>query len=280
MPGHTRSWSGRVPPASQKLFGRVFVHTDVQTTLSMKTTFTPIPLLVLAIWASASSTVLAQLVPVATDGHMEVGREYIPLSSDSIDVELGFDGMHDDRYVFDFVVVNRTTDTLTIRPTEFYYVLLDSATADSSRLPPRMAYHPERIIHHYRKSIEEGYDDQELHALIGLIDAGIGLLAHTTALIVTEDPGHIVDAVFNTIGTAGYYLEQDLQIGRQIHSIEEEKEVVEQEILRNSELPPGKVLSGFVFFPGHREPGCLMFCFPFEDQLFQFVYEQYPGASR
>lgn len=246
----------------------------------MKANFSPLPLLVLAIWAFAFVSLRAQLVPVAPPGHVEMGREYIPLSSDSIDVELGFDGMHGNRYVFDFVVVNRTGDTLTIRPTEFYYVLLDSATSDSSKLPPRMAYHPERIIHHYRKSIEKGYDDQEFNSLIGLIDAGIGLLAHTTALVVTEDPGHIIDAVFNTIGTAGYYLEQDLQIGRQIHSIEEEKEVVEQEIMRNAELPPGKVLSGFVFFPRHRDPGCLMFCLPFNDQLFQFVYEQYPVASR
>jgi len=54
----------------------------------------------------------------------------------------------------------------------------------------------------------------------------------------------------------------------------EEEEVVKQELLRKGTIPPGKVLSGYVFFPGYDEPGYLMFCIPAEDQEFQFVYRQ------
>ena len=79
----------------------------------------------------AGPRVITRLTPEAPEGHYEMGREYISLSSDSITTELGFDGFHGENLVFDFVVVNGTDRALTLDPTDFYYVTLDSARADS-----------------------------------------------------------------------------------------------------------------------------------------------------
>jgi hypothetical protein len=222
----------------------------------------------------APPRVVTQLTPEAPEGHIEMGREYITLNSDSIIVELGYDGTHGDYLVFDFVVINKTTHPLQINPSDFYFELLDSATADTTKFPPRMAIHPERIIQRYDKTLEAKEDEKAINTLFGFIEAGVDLLAHTSAFIATEDPGYMMDAVFSTLGTADHYIRRERQIGNEIHRISDEKEVVREEIFRVSQLPPGKVLSGYVYFPKEPGAGCLMFCFPVEDLLFQFVYNQ------
>jgi len=59
----------------------------------------------------------------------------IPLESEQIAVEMGFDGIQDEYLVFDFVVFNSLADTLTLLPKDFYYVVLDSANDIFSPIP-------------------------------------------------------------------------------------------------------------------------------------------------
>jgi len=217
---------------------------------------------------------VTQLTPEAPDGHYEMGREYISLSNDSIDVELGYDGIHGENLVFDFVVVNKSPGELFINPSDFYYVFLDSSTADSSKLPPRMALHPERVLYHYDETLEAKSGEKNVNSFLGILEAGFGLVANTTAFLATDNPGYIVDAVFSTLGSAGYYVTQDKMISEDISIIKEEKDIVKEEIFRLSHLPAGKVVSGYVYFPQNPDSGYYMFCFPVEDQLFQFVYHQ------
>lgn len=234
-----------------------------------------LPVILLITASCAPPRVVTRLEPEAPEGHYEQGREYIPLNNDEISVELGFDGIYGDYLVFDFVMVNnRATDTVMVNPLDFYYVTLETPTSDSSLFPPRMAIHPERIIHHYEQQLEEGEDRKEFNTILGVIDAGLGLLANTTAFVATENPGYITDAIFQTLGTADYYVANNRAIGASIEAIREESEIVREEIFRSVRIPPHSVASGFVYFPRYEDEGYLMFCFPAEDQMFQFVYNQ------
>ena len=231
-------------------------------------------LLFLFLWSCTVPRVVTQISPEAPEGNYAMGREYISLGSDGIDVELGFDGIYGENLVFDFVVINGTEETFSIRPKDFYYVLLDSAAADSSMLPPRMAVHPEKVLLNYDQKIEDKEGEKDANSFLGFLDAGIGLLATTAAFITTENPAYIVDAVFNTIGTAEHYISQDKQIKSDMEMINEEKKLVSEEIFRRCLVVPGEVISGYVYFPEHDDTGYYMFCFPVKDQLFQFVYNQ------
>jgi hypothetical protein len=233
-------------------------------------------LLAITLWICSCATPQNgfRLSPVAPEGVYEMGREYISLNNAGIQVELGFDGNFEGTLVFDLVVVNNTPHALSFTPQDFYYVLLDSADADSSGLPPRMAVHPDRIIQLYDRSMEKKENDKNINTLFGFIETGIGIINGASAFLSTENPVAIVDAVFHTVGTAGYYVSRDQWISRDLEQIDHEKEVVREEILRMGQVPPGMVASGFVFFPIQEESEYLMFCFPLEDQLFQFVYQQ------
>jgi len=215
-----------------------------------------------------------QIIPDAPEGKLAMGREYIGLSNDSIDVELGFDGIYDQHLVFDFVVINRSPYELSINPSDFYYVVLDSATADSSKLPPRMAIHPERVLHQYDETYHSKEGEKKFNSIFGILETGFNVLLSASAFMASDNPGYIVDGVFSTLGTAQHYVAQDKEIEENMVLIQEEKDLVNEEIFRSCHLPPGKVISGYVYFPEDSDAVCYMFCYPIENQLFQFVYHQ------
>ena len=95
-------------------------------------------IIILGGFSCAFSQVVTGLSPVAPEGHFQMGREYITLCHDRVRVELGFDGLYEENLVFDLVIHNNTGQPLSFNPSDFYYVILDSAGADSSGLPPRM----------------------------------------------------------------------------------------------------------------------------------------------
>jgi len=239
----------------------------------MKNLFSLLILLLLSCSCTAP-TVVTKIIPEAPKGHFANGREYIPLESDQIGVELGFDGIQGTYLVFDFVLHNSSADTLSILPADFYYVVLDSANAGSSNANTWLRIHPDTVLMYYDLTLEEREKVKGTNTLLGILQASVDLLYSTSGFIATENPAYIVDAIFQTAGTADQYISQDKMIKSDMEMISEEKELVQEEILRRCEVPPGKVASGYVYFPRHDNTAYYMFCFPVENQLFQFVYNQ------
>ena len=231
-------------------------------------------LLLLLSFSCTAPRIVTKISPEAPEGTYAMGREYIPLESDRIGVELGFDGIQGEHMVFDFVVHNYSPDTLPILPDNFYYVLLDSANAQSSVDTSWLSVHPDTVLLHYDYSMEDRKEMKEMNTILGILQAGVDLLFYTSGFIATENPAYIVDAIFQTAGTADQYISQDKMISSEMNLINEEKELVKEEIFRTRYLPPGKVQSGYVYFPIHEQTAFYMFCFPIEDELFQFVYSQ------
>jgi hypothetical protein len=233
-----------------------------------------LPLFFLFLCSCAAPRVVTEIVPETSEGHFAMGREYIPLESDQIAVELGFDGMQGENLVFDLVVHNNTSDTLTILPGDFYYVVLDSANALPLPNTPWMSVHPDKVLMLYDQTLEERKKEKSVNTVLGIIQASVNILYNASGIIATDNPGYIADVLVQTAGTADQYISHDRMISSELAMISEEKEVVEEEIFRASRVPPGSVISGFVYFPEHNTAAYYMFCFPVENQLFQFVYNQ------
>ena len=239
----------------------------------MKNIFS-LSLLLLLFSSCTTPRVVTKLIPEAPEGHYAVGREYIPLESDHIGVELGYDGILGENLVFDFVVHNASVDTLSILSNDFYYVVLDSANSIAAPHTPWMAVHPDNVLMHYDNTLEETKGALKLNSLFGVLQAGVSILYNTAGFIATENPAYIADAIFQTVGTADEYISQDKMISSEMEMIGEEKELVKEEIFRSCMVPPGTVTSGYVYFPLHEQTAYYMFCFPVGNQLFQFVYKQ------
>lgn len=233
-----------------------------------------LPILLLLSCSCTAPRQLTKISPEAPEGHFANGREYIPLESDQISVELGFDGIQGDHLVFDFVLHNSSADTLSIHPEGFYYVVLDSANADPVNDRSWQRIHPDTVLLHYDQVLDERKKVKGTNTLLGILQASANILYYASGFVATENPAFIVDAVFQTAGTADQYISQDRMISSEMNMIGEEKELVKEEIFRSCELSPGKIASGFVYFPRHKSTSYYMFCFPVENQLFQFVYNQ------
>jgi len=233
-----------------------------------------LPILLLLACSCGAPRVVTQITPEAPEGQFFNGREYIPLESEQIAVELGFDGIQDDYLVFDFVLHNSSADTLALLPKDFYYLVLDSANDISSPHTPWMAVHPDKVLMYYDQSLEERKKEKGVNTFLGILQASVDILYNTSGFVATENPGFIADAVFQTAGTAGQYISQDKMIRSQMELLSEEKELVSEEILRSCKIPPAKVANGYVYFPRHEHTAYYMFCFPVKNQLFQFVYNQ------
>jgi hypothetical protein len=233
-----------------------------------------LPFLILLLCSCTAPRVVTTITPEAAQGNYAMGREYISLESDQIGVELGYDGIQGENLVFDFVVHNTSLDTLFVLPSDFYYVVLDSANANAAPSAPWMAMHPDKVLMLYDKTLEDRKEAKNMNSLYGILRAGVNILYNTAGFIATENPVYIADAIFQTMGTADQYISQDKMISSDLEMINEEKKVVDEEIFRTCEVPPGEVISGYVYFPKHENTDYYMFCFPIENQLFQFVYNQ------
>jgi hypothetical protein len=231
-------------------------------------------LLFLLTCSCTTPQVITKISPEAPEGYFANGREYIPLENDQIAVELGYDGLMGHHLVFDFVVHNGSGDTLHIRPSDFFYVVLDSADAESDLDQSWFSVHPDTVLRHYDKSLKDREEAKEKNTFLGILHASVDLLYHTSGFIATEDPGFIVDGVFSTAGTADHYISRGKILTEEMDMIGEEKELVSREIFRLCKLAPGQLSSGYVYFPLHEQCAYYMFCFPVGQQLFQFVYRQ------
>lgn len=239
----------------------------------MRTIFI-LPILLLFSFSCTAPRVVTKIYPEAPEGNFAMGREYIPLESNEIGVELGFDGIQGKHLVFDFVVHNTSSDTLSIFPDGFYYVVLDSAHSEAINETSWLSVHPDTVLAHYDHTLEDREDVKKMNTLLGILQAGVDILYYTSGYIATEDPAYIVDAILQTAGTADQYISQDKMVSSEMTMINEEKELVEEEIFRTSLLAPGEVQSGYVYFPLHEQTAYYMFCFPISRELFQFVYSQ------
>ena len=199
--------------------------------------------LILGLVCGFSFTVESQeslyLEPLAPDGKIVNGREYIPLSNEKIRLELAYDCKLEEKLLFDLVVFNNTNQILSLSPSSFYFLELDDPDADSSRFPARMAVVPEQPYKWYDRSLEEPQQKNPFASFL-------------------EIPNAFKEAFF----------------GSELERPDRLKEPIRQEMMQEMKMDPGEVANGFVYFPSQKETETLLFCFPIENQEFQFVYKQ------
>ena len=234
----------------------------------------PIVLIAIMFTSCVAPHPVTKLVPEAPDGYVEHGREYISLTSKGVNAMLGFDGFYDETLIFDLVVVNKGDYPVSISCSEFYYEILDSATAMASTLPRIEALSIDTIAGKYDNSIEKMKAAGRATNFVSILSAAAGVVFNASGFIATENPGYIFDIVGSAFNTAGNISSTNKDLKESLSIISDEKSLVQQASLRDHSLNKDESVSGFVFFPQQKNADYYMFCFPVEEQLFQFVYHQ------
>ena len=189
------------------------------------------------------------LEALASEGNHVNGREYIPLSNDLISVELAYDCMLGEKFLFDLVVINESGHPISVQPSSFYCLELDDPDGDSSRFLPSMAVPPLQPFKWYDRALEQPQYEKMFSPLLE------------------------IPAMFMEVFVAPW---NEGSSARTISGEEREsllKDAIRQEMMQELQLAPGEVANGFVWFPGSPETKYLLFCFPLDEQEFQFAYE-------
>jgi len=105
-------------------------------------------------------------------------------------------------------------------------VLLDSANAEFSDSGSWLTVHPDTVLMHYDLVLDERKKVKGTNTLLGILQASANIFYYASGFIATENPAFIVDAVFQTAGTADQYISQDKMINSEMELIGEEKELV------------------------------------------------------
>ncbi len=214
--------------------------------------------LILGLVCGFSFTVESQeslyLEPLAPDGKIVNGREYIPLSNEEIRLELAYDCKLEEKLLFDLVVFNNTNQTISLSPSSFYFLELDDPDdpdADSSRFPARMAVVPEQPYKWYDRSLDEPQQKNPFASFL-------------------EIPNAFAEAFSGSAGTGT----PPRSYRSELERLDRLKETIRQEMMQEMKIAPGEITNGFVYFPCQKETDTLLFCFPIDNQEFQFVYTQ------
>ena len=193
------------------------------------------------------------LEALAPEGNKVNGREYIPLSNDLIRVELAYDCMLGEKFLFDLVVINESGHPISVQPSSFYCLELDDPDADSSCFPPSMALPPLQPFKWYDRALEQPQHESMFSPFL-------------------EIPAIFMEgfvAPWNEGSSARTLSDKE----RESHL----KDAIRQEMMQEVQLAPGEVVNGFVWFQGSPETNFLLFCFPLDEQEFQFAYELKKG---
>lgn len=237
----------------------------------------PTPVLILSFLFLVSCVAprpVSRLTPHADKGHYKLGREYITLHNDNIYVIAAFDENREEDLVFDVIIMNRSDRTLEVDPANFYALVLENPSADSSVQPPLQAGDPEKVIMSIDRARAVEYAEKKTNAIWGVLEATAGVVSTAAAVTSGAEAGDVAREAFSTMESVGYHVLVEEEIEDRIHLINDDKLYWKNDVLRKNTLKPGTAVEGFVYFPRSVDAEYFMMCYPVGDQLFQFVYRQ------
>lgn len=222
------------------------------------------------------------LNPVDENVPWTMGKRFVKLSNDRIEMRLAFDRTLYDQLVFDAQFINRSSDTIMISPEKFYYCNLVIHKGEEKFAPGKIyAIDPEaQIIFADVQSAKEQADYTNSQTL-QLIDAVVDL----TGDIVTAGQRKTKEEIREE-------REEDLE--RQLDDVatEQEHETATYNInslrnrwantaVRKTSLPPNHTISGKIYFPAVKESNKLIsankvkFYFPLQDSAIVVTYKRH-----
>ncbi|HKJ41427.1 MAG TPA: hypothetical protein VKA27_05000 [Sunxiuqinia sp.] len=237
----------------------------------MKTSFTFTVTLILIVFLFQSCSgpqAIVKLQPQQKDVKWLFGQSIATDSLYGIIYEVGFDRTVDNRYWFDFNIINRSNMPILIDPTKFAYEAYDSLH-NIQTLVSVKAIDPEKEILDIDKSLSQHRARAKNHLGISLVAAGVDI-ATGIATLSDDNPRndhlrtHLFeetqdDAIENAMET------QDLNKLRNDWA---------QSTIRKTTLNCNYSMHGKVFFPAMPNAAIIKLLLPVDDKMIEMKFNQ------
>lgn len=222
----------------------------------------------LALQSCFSPKSLLKLEPANSTTRWLYGQPFAQDSLNGIIYELAFDCVHENNYLFDFNITNRSNIPILIDPVAFYYIPLnDSLQAVQSE--NIYAIDPEYELLELDKELSRTEARRKNSFALSLVAASVDVA--TAAITATDDNPHndfLRTDMFSAVqaGNAdNAFRAADLRDLRNSWS---------QSTIRKTTLDPNFSMKGKVFFPYFPKAAYIQFYLPVDDQQLDIIFKQ------
>ncbi|MFW5755359.1 MAG: hypothetical protein ACOCWK_02080 [Tangfeifania sp.] len=211
---------------------------------------------------------IVKLEPEKEGGKWRYGQHFVADSIQGVIYEVGFEQLHNERYWFDFNIVNRSNMPVMIDPTDFYCQPFDRNMQPLTDEKVR-AVDPEKEILETEKELSKIEAREANHIGLSLLAAGADIASGIA--VATDDNPHN-----NHLRTHLYH---HSLATRAHHSFEAENltEVMDawkSSTIRKTTLETNYAMQGKVFFPAFREATYIKLYLPVDNQYVELQFKQ------
>ncbi len=211
---------------------------------------------------------LVKLEPAQNTSRWLYGQPFASDSLDGIIYEVAFDCLHENNYLFDFNITNRSNMPILIDPQTFYYLPLNDSM--NAIVPNEIhALDPEKEILELEKELSRTEARRRNSVAMSIVAVGVDVA--TAAITATDDNPHNdflrtdMFAAVQAGNVENSFHAQDLNTLRDSWS---------QSTIRKTTLDPNYSMKGKVFFPYHKDAKYVQMLFPVDDQILEIIFQQ------
>lgn len=237
----------------------------------MKTRFT-FPLLFVTLLFTLQSCFspqnIVKLQPEKEDGKWRYGQHFVADSLYGVIYEVGFERLNEERYWFDFNIVNRSNLPVMINPVDFYCQPFDGTMQPLTEQKIR-AINPEDEIMEAEKELSkiEARDKNRLG--LSLLAASVDI-ATGIAVEIDENPHN------DFMRTHLFHDVQATRAENEFDALDlnEMMDAWKSSTIRKTTLESNYSMQGKVFFPAFREAAYIKLYLPVDSQFVELIFKQ------
>ncbi|MGQ8338502.1 hypothetical protein ACUNWD_18240 [Sunxiuqinia sp. A32] len=211
---------------------------------------------------------IIKLEPENENGKWLYGQNFVSDSLYGIIYEVGFDKQMDNKYWFDFNIVNRSNMPVLIDPAEFYCEAYDAA--QNPLTPEKIAaIDPEEEIFELEKELSRNEARQKNQLGLTLFAAGIDI-ATGIATATDDNPHNNHNRTHLLYDVQGAKIENEFEE----QSLSQLVDSWKSSTIRKTTLESMYSMQGRVFFPSFPEASYIKIILPVDEDFIEFGFKQ------
>jgi len=210
---------------------------------------------------------IVKLEPEKENGKWRYGQHFVADSLNGVIYETGFERLHNERYWFDFNIINRSNMPVMIDPADFYCQAFDG---NMQPLTEKVhAFDPEKEILEAEMELSKIEASEANHIGLSLLAAGVDVA--TGIAVATDDNPHN-----NHMRTHLYHHSLATRAHNTFESenLNEVMEAWKSSTIRKTTLETNYSMQGKVFFPAFREAAFITLYLPVDNNYVELRFKQ------
>ncbi len=238
--------------------------------------FSGIIILLLLVQACSTPKAVVRMNPETEQTKWFYGKEYALDSLNGVSVSMAFNRLIRPYIIFDMEVINNSNLPLLVDPASLFYKFSGDTIYTDSASVRFYAADPEKELFDIDMEISRLEARQKNSAMIGLVAAGVGVIAAITSGVENDYDNSERYALAADASFIASDIAAAVSVENDIEAMENEdlRYRWENAALRKTTLDPGQAIRGHLYFDYQPEARFYRFFFPIDDDYITHTFRQ------